>query len=450
MQDSIQPAAKHLMLIRDWLQSGVADLRDPQGLLALLTPVCEPDSVLQVLYLEDGTGRQFRMHRTSAGWVGSSEPLVPPLHAEDRLGDFRTAAPPEQARWYGFVTLPGLGRAGLIATLWWPDPASGGIATASFGIAKDDLDRLAGLLPLAEHGVLIITGEADQIFWFSSATGGLFSTATLGELVRSDQPDHVLVSRTLVERNSHGRRPGEIFSFRHQDRRWWAASYRLSEASDEAQMTLLLPDDDLATHLDRVADGFTYALFGLLGLGVLALALIAARYRRRLVALLRRRLPQVESEEELRALIAGGESDRVEFKSTLRTNLATGKPGKEVEMAWLKTVVAFLNSNGGVLLIGIADDGEAVGLEADRFVSEDKFMLHFNNQIRDHVGLDFARYIGAKIVSLDGKRVFAVSCRPAHEPVFLRVGKQESYYVRVGPSSRKLAGSLLLAHLRQE
>ena len=54
---------------------------------------------------------------------------------------------------------------------------------------------------------------------------------------------------------------------------------------------------------------------------------------------------------EVEHLITLGESDTLEFKSTLRTNLKTGEKDKRMEKAVLKTLVAFLNSEGGTLLI---------------------------------------------------------------------------------------------------
>ena len=56
-------------------------------------------------------------------------------------------------------------------------------------------------------------------------------------------------------------------------------------------------------------------------------------------------------------LTTGGETEGVEFKSTLRTNLHTGQPDEKMQMAALKTIAAFLNAGGGTLLIGVADDG---------------------------------------------------------------------------------------------
>jgi DNA-binding response OmpR family regulator len=45
--------------------------------------------------------------------------------------------------------------------------------------------------------------------------------------------------------------------------------------------------------------------------------------------------------KKISSLIRGGESDRLEFKSSLRWNLKTGRSDKGIEKAWLKSVVVF-------------------------------------------------------------------------------------------------------------
>jgi hypothetical protein len=68
----------------------------------------------------------------------------------------------------------------------------------------------------------------------------------------------------------------------------------------------------------------------------------------------------------IRDLIAAGESARVEFKASARYNLHTAARDERVEHAIVKTIAGFLNSaTGGTLLIGVDDDGEAVGLDND-------------------------------------------------------------------------------------
>src|SRR5207302_6489257 len=83
-------------------------------------------------------------------------------------------------------------------------------------------------------------------------------------------------------------------------------------------------------------------------------------------------------------LIKRGESKTLEFKSTLRWSVKEArKDDKLVTHAVLKTVAAFLNTEGGDLLIGVADDGSIVGIEQDEFESDDRFMLHLAQVIRN-------------------------------------------------------------------
>ena len=52
-----------------------------------------------------------------------------------------------------------------------------------------------------------------------------------------------------------------------------------------------------------------------------------------------------------------------------------------MEKAVLKTIVAFLNSDGGNLLIGVADDGAIIGADVASFDNKDKMGLHLSNLI---------------------------------------------------------------------
>ncbi|RKX33918.1 MAG: hypothetical protein DRP71_08760 [Verrucomicrobia bacterium] len=152
-------------------------------------------------------------------------------------------------------------------------------------------------------------------------------------------------------------------------------------------------------------------------------------------------------ETDLRSLIASGEGETLEFKSTLRWNLHTGKPGKEIENASLKTLAGFLNSDGGVLLIGVDDEANPLGLETDKFQSRDKMLLHLNNLINAHIGLEFAEYVRASIVQFDGTDILAVQCIASPNPVFFRRDSKEIFYIRAGPSSQALSPSQLLGYL---
>jgi hypothetical protein len=144
-------------------------------------------------------------------------------------------------------------------------------------------------------------------------------------------------------------------------------------------------------------------------------------------------------------LIKRGESKTLEFKSTLRWNLKEDKQDdKVVTHAVLKTVAAFLNTEGGDLLIGVADDGTVVGIERDQLENDDKFMRHLAQVVRNGLGDRAGTCIDPKVQVVGGKTVCVVSCQRSPEPVYLKWKGLESapdgdFYVRSGPGTVKLA-----------
>ena len=152
--------------------------------------------------------------------------------------------------------------------------------------------------------------------------------------------------------------------------------------------------------------------------------------------------------EDIRRIIEAGESDRLEFKSTLRWNLKTGKAGKEIELASLKTIAAFLNSDGGTLLVGVGDDGELLGVEPDGFDSDDKYLRHFSSLLNQHIGLEFSEYVEFVLKELDGKKILVINCRNSSQPAFLKHKKDEQFFIRSGPSSRQLTTSQVIEYLK--
>ena len=140
----------------------------------------------------------------------------------------------------------------------------------------------------------------------------------------------------------------------------------------------------------------------------------------------------------------------MEFKSTLRTNLKTGEKDKRMEKAVLKSITAFLNSDGGTLLVGVADDGTILGIDEESFDNRDKLNLHMTNLISSQIGDDYLPYIRFKLISFgenDEKAVMKVVCKTSPIPVFLKDGKTEQYYVRSGPSSVELLGSDMIRYI---
>jgi type I restriction enzyme R subunit len=144
-------------------------------------------------------------------------------------------------------------------------------------------------------------------------------------------------------------------------------------------------------------------------------------------------------------LIKRGESKTLEFKSTLRWSLKEDRQDdKGVTHAVIKTIAAFLNTEGGDLLIGVADDGSIVGIERDQLESDDRFMRHLTQVVRNGLGDRAGTCIDPKTQVVQGRTVCVVSCQRSPEPVFLKWKGLEAtaggdFFVRSGPGTVKLS-----------
>ena len=128
--------------------------------------------------------------------------------------------------------------------------------------------------------------------------------------------------------------------------------------------------------------------------------------------------------------------------------MKTDKNGKEIELAWLKSAVAFMNTEGGTVLIGIGDEGEILGTEPDGFENEDRCRLHLKNLVNHHIGAEFSQLIRFQVRAIDGKRIVAVQCERSARPVFLRAKNTEAFLIRSGPSSVGLSPREVLEYVQ--
>ena len=146
--------------------------------------------------------------------------------------------------------------------------------------------------------------------------------------------------------------------------------------------------------------------------------------------------------------IAKGESTKREFKSSLRWHIHKKSHDEVITHACLKTIAAFLNGEGGVLLIGVEDRGGICGIEHDGFPDDDKFLLHLYNYIQDWLGNQHATRVKTDVISVAGKKVCRVDCQPfAGDWAYLRRNGEEEFLVRVGPSSKPLKPSEIATYM---
>lgn len=114
------------------------------------------------------------------------------------------------------------------------------------------------------------------------------------------------------------------------------------------------------------------------------------------------------------------ESETVELKS-------------EVVQDICKEIIAFANTKGGVLYIGVADDGTVVGVD-----NADQVTLQLNNKIWDSVKPDVTMFVHYETQIADGRTILAVIVQRGTDRPYYLAGKglkSGGVFVRNGSSS---------------
>lgn len=159
------------------------------------------------------------------------------------------------------------------------------------------------------------------------------------------------------------------------------------------------------------------------------------------------------SEALLRILLQAGESQGLEFKSTLRWDLHKTCVNPELERVIMKSICAFLNSKGGELIIGVSDKRDVLGLDFDyktlKNQNRDGFENKLTTLISMMIGDPVLKDIETSFPIMDGKELCRVNITASREPVFLHEAGQETFFVRTGNNSRPFSLSDTVKYIRE-
>ena len=148
------------------------------------------------------------------------------------------------------------------------------------------------------------------------------------------------------------------------------------------------------------------------------------------------------SKTDWKLIIDKGENDHIEFKSSVRWDYRQEKVNKVLEKVIAKTISAFLNTHGGMLFIGVDDDGNILGLDKDYNClskkNRDGFLLNLTNVINMQLGKSLHKFIQINIISINNKDVCIVRVEESDKPVFLGKTDNEEFYIRASASSQPL------------
>lgn len=154
---------------------------------------------------------------------------------------------------------------------------------------------------------------------------------------------------------------------------------------------------------------------------------------------------------DVHQLIAVGENEHVEFKASIRWDFHLQQRNKNLQMIIAKTIAGMLNSEGGVLLIGIADNGTIIGIEYDLQTltksTNDGFLLALTDIVKTNLGIECMPYLHTRFVTVESKTVCMVIVKRSAQPVFLESAGHE-FWVRTGNSTRKLDPKAAINYVR--
>ena len=174
-------------------------------------------------------------------------------------------------------------------------------------------------------------------------------------------------------------------------------------------------------------------------------------------------------EDILQILRDQDEGVTLEVKATFETPTNPNQPKgnndikKSIQHASLKNIAALLNTEGGVLCVGITDDKNVTGIELDGFNAESK-KSHANTHDKD----SYKKLLSTKIRAALSDKVSAfyridfekhedvtvcfVHCKRSPHPIYLKwacssVKDEEEFYVRDNGEAVKKKGEALTTYL---
>ena len=150
-------------------------------------------------------------------------------------------------------------------------------------------------------------------------------------------------------------------------------------------------------------------------------------------------------DQQVAAIIAAGESSRVEFKSSIRWDMRENRLNEPLKFSVIKTIAAFLNTEGGTLLVGVDDDRNVVGLKGDyglfrKADSRDALENWLTTQLVEQFGKPATRHFTISFHDAAGTDVCRIEVQPSPEPVYVdeKTGKPPLLYIRTGNATRAL------------
>ena len=129
------------------------------------------------------------------------------------------------------------------------------------------------------------------------------------------------------------------------------------------------------------------------------------------------------------------ESETIELKSSVVADLC-------------KEVIAFANTRGGTLYIGVEDNGTVIGVD-----SADRVTLQINNMVRDSIKPDITMFVHYETQVINDKQIIVVTVQEGTDrPYYLgsKGLKPSGVYVRNGTSTDPASDTVIRKMIKEQ
>ena len=230
------------------------------------------------------------------------------------------------------------------------------------------------------------------------------------------------------------------FNFSYKNQVYWNSFKRLSQENGLQYYLYTVPSSQLSPQADSFFLSYSIWFSFVLIMAGLLLLLIRKRFFY---------MPNKMKMPTVKEILKEDENRYLEFKSSLRWDYRQEKVNPELEKVIMKTIAAFGNTDGGMLLIGVDDDKNILGLENDfktlKRNDADYYEVHLRNIMHKLMGVKYvSKYIRTQFETLEEQKVICkIKVISANEPLYLKYPnknghQEEKFYVRSGNSSHEI------------
>lgn len=462
----LMPINRNLSIIQKWGKSGLLDKMKDNSINSSFIPILEQITHISSIMIVNESGLEYLIVRDGNTWVTKTNKNRKKSklwqrweNSDKKIDEWQSDLEyyPNLLYWLDkvlkeypenaiFWTRPNIFYAtnqsvstGLIK--WKKDGKSKLVA---INVLLNNVTQLVKDRYLNNNGKVFIISNEGQLIAFSEDK---ISKSKNQKAVKNQKININKVIFEIIKYWKSNKKGTNPFIYKSYNNSWIVKFKKLKEQEGSLLIGIIAEEKDLVSEITTKKYFYVYLLIAIAFIIGMVYFYIIVKLRK-IAKLNKNKKEIIFSEEKIKKIIENGESSNVEFKSSLRWHYYKESASKKVEEIILKSIAAFNNAEGGILLIGINDNGEIMGLENDYKTlqgnDKDHFELHLRNLINSAYGLDFAtNNIKVVFPIINNKEICIVNVKKGKVPLYTKITdkkgfKTEKLYVRSGNSSQEL------------